>query len=272
MQRCICALLASAVVPALAWADDAGDKAREIFNAHKAAVVTVELVIKEKMSMSGDSSNEMESKITATGTVISPEGLTVVSLTSTEPSSLIEKMMPGGTDDMQVSSEVTDTKLIFAEGKELPANILLRDPDLDLAYLRPKTKPEEALPFVDLAQPSQPQILQELLIIDRAGKVANREYFAGLSRVASVVQKPRLFYLCDATAGGFSMGLGAPAFDLEGKVVGVFVLRAIASSDQGGGMMGGMMNSMQDNLSGILLPAAQIAEGASQAPPFEEAE
>jgi hypothetical protein len=64
------------------------------------------------------------------------------------------------------------------------------------------------------------------------------------------------------------MGLGAPAFSLDGKVVGVFVLRAIASSDPGS-MMGGMMNSMQDNLAGILLPAAQIVEGASQAPPFE---
>jgi hypothetical protein len=248
-------------------ADEVADTARAVFDTNKSAVVTVELVIKEKMSMAGDSSNEMESKITATGTIISAEGLTVVSLTATEPTSLWSKMMPS--DEFQMSSEVTDAKLLLAEGRELPANVILRDRDLDLAFVRPKTRPEEALPFIDLSQAAQPQILQQLLIIDRAGKVANREHYAGLSRVASVVQKPRLFYLCDASAGGFSMGLGAPAFDMEGKIVGVFVLRAIASSDSSGGMMGGMMGGMQDNLAGILLPAAQIAEGASQAPPFE---
>lgn len=262
------AVAITATAASLSHADEAADKGRAIFESQKAAVVTVEVVIKEKMSMAGDSSNEQESKITATGTIISPEGLTVLSLTATEPSALWSKMMPSGMEDMQMSSEVTDVKLIVEPGKELSSVVLLRDRDLDLAYVRPKTKPEAPLPFVDLALASQPQVLDEVVIIDRAGKVANREHFVGLSRVASVVSKPRLFYLCGASAGGFSMGLGAPAFSLDGKVVGVFVLRAIASSDPGS-MMGGMMNSMQDNLAGILLPAAQIVEGASQAPPFE---
>lgn len=265
IPRLLSVAIAAAVMP-LAHADESAEKGRAIYEAQKAAVVTVELVIKEKMSMAGDSSNESESKITATGTIISPDGLTVLSLTSTEPSALWSKMMPS--EDMQISSEVTDVKLIVEPGKELSSNVLLRDRDLDLAYVRPKVKPEAPLPFIDLAQSAQPLVLDEVLVIDRAGKVANREHYVGLSRVSSVVSKPRLFYLCGATAGGFSMGLGAPAFSLEGKVVGVFVLRAIASSEQGS-MMGGMMNSMQDNLAGILLPAAQILEGAAQAPPFE---
>jgi len=269
-MRLALSLMATAVlaVPVVAHADESADKGRAIYESQKAAVVTVELVIKEKMSMAGDSSNEQESKITATGTIISPDGLTVLSLTSTEPSALWSKMMPSGMDDMQISSEVTDVKLIVEPGKEIPSTVLLRDRDLDLAYVRPKSKPESPLPYIDLAQSAQPQVLDEVLVIDRAGKVANREHYVGLSRVSSVVYKPRLFYLCGATAGGFSMGLGAPAFSLDGKVVGVFVLRAISSGDAGG-MMGGMMNSMQDNLAGILLPAAQILEGASQAPPFE---
>jgi hypothetical protein len=259
-------IAASALLAAgFAHADETGDKARTIFEAQKSAVVTVEMVIKEKMSMEGGAANEMESKVTATGTIISPDGLTVMSLTSSEPSSLFSKMMPEGMDGMQVSSEVTDVKLVVAPGKEVPATILLRDRDLDLAFARPKEKPAEPLPFVDLAQGAQPQILDELVIIDRAGKVANREHYVGLSRIASVVSKPRLFYLCDGSSGGSSMGLGAPAFNMEGNVVGIFVLRAIASTDGG---MGGMMGQ-QDNLAGILLPAKQIAEGVAQAPPFE---
>ena len=258
-----CALLAAAT----AGADETGDRARAVFESHKGAVVMVELVLKEKFSMFGDATNESESKVTVTGTIISPDGLTVLSLTATEPNSLYAKM--GMSEDMDISSEVADVKIVVEPGKELPSSILLRDRDLDLAFARPKAKPESPLPFVDLANAAQPSLLDQVLIIDRAGKVANREHFVGLSRIASVVPKPRLFYLCDATAGGFSMGLGAPAFDLEGKAVGVFVLRAISVTEPGG-MMGGMMNSMQDNLAGILLPAAQIAEGAAQAPPFEE--
>ncbi len=185
MLRIISSRVATSVALLLltcaATADETGDKARAVFDAQKAAVVTVELVLKEKMSMFGDASNESESKLTVTGTIISADGLTVVSLTSTEPASLFSKMMPSGMDDdMDVSSEVTDVKLVLEPGKELDSTVLLRDRDLDLAFIRPKTKPEEPLPFVNLADSSQPKILDEVLVIDRAGKVANREHFVGL--------------------------------------------------------------------------------------------
>lgn len=248
------------------WAQNTGEQWRAVADGHKAKVVLAELVVKQKMSMTGDASEESESKVTATGTVISSEGLTVVSLTAADPTSLFTRMMPPGMDGMAMSSEVTDAKLIIEPGKELPAEVILRDPDLDLAFIRPKTKPETPLPFVDLSKAATPQLLDEIVVIDRAGKVANRELFVTLVRISSVVPKPRLFYMADNSAGGFGTGLGAPAFDAAGNLVGIFVLRAIASADAG---FGGGMNQMQDNMAGILVPAAQIAEGASQAPPFE---
>ena len=50
---------------------------------------------------------------------------------------------------------------------------------------------------------------------------------------------------------------GSPAFTLEGKVLGVFVMRAV--SGQGSG-------SVRDNVTSIIVPAEDILKAAKQAP------
>lgn len=261
---CVAAGVASAQSP------ETVEQARAVFKANKAAVVTVELVIKEKMSMFGQASNESESKVSGTGTVIAADGLTVMSLTATDPNSMFANMMPAGMDDQfDMDSEVTDVKIILDDGAELPSEILLRDRDLDLAFVRPKAKPEAELAHVDLADSVDVDILDSVVILDRTGKVANRAASVVLARVASLVEKPRRFYMTDyAQSTG---GLGAPAFTPEGKLVGVLMLRMIRSNDHGGGMMSALGGGMQDSMALILLPAAEVQEGASQAPPREEA-
>ena len=54
-----------------------------------------------------------------------------------------------------------------------------------------------------------------------------------------------------------------PAFTLDGNIVGIFVMRVIKSTGGGGGMGG------DPNMTSIVLPAADIAEGAKQAPGFD---
>ena len=112
-------------------------------------------------------------------------------------------------------------------------------------------------------------MLDTLVVVDRAGKVVNRAHSVTLSQVSSVVEKPRRFYL--STLSQSTGGMGAPAFRLDGKLVGVYVLRAIRSNDHGGGSMFGMFGGMQDSMAMILLPAVEIQDGAAQAPPREDA-
>jgi len=235
-----------------AWADRTADKGRKIAAEFKEAVLTVQVVIKIKFQ-----SSEQEYRMETTGTVINPEGLTVVALSSIDPTSVMRSVGPRR--QTQTESEVTGLTLLLADGAEVPAKIVLRDVDLDLAYLRPIEKPAKPMPYIDLKKDAKVRLLDTVVTITRLGKVANRVYSAAFERIEAVVEKPRRFYIPgdDPT----HTAQGAPAFTLDGKIVGVFVLRAIRNTGGGPG---------QDNVAVILLPAQDILEGAEQAPGFDE--
>src|SRR5689334_321172 len=80
-------------------ADDLADKGRAIFKQHQHSVVTVQLVLKSKFSMAGRGAESNESRQDVTGTVVDPLGLTVLSLSATDPGQMLQAMMSGGTDE-----------------------------------------------------------------------------------------------------------------------------------------------------------------------------
>jgi hypothetical protein len=165
----------------------------------------------------------------------------------------------------KMESELSDLKLLCHDGTELSAEIVLRDKDLDLAFIRPKTKPPAPLPALDLSNSAKAEVLDEVLSINRLGRVAGRAYAASFERISAVVQKPRLFYVpgSDKTA----TGLGCPAFSLDGKVVGLFVMRSLKSGG-GGGM--GMFSFQSSPVTTIILPAEDVRKIAAQAPALKE--
>ena len=77
-----------------------------------------------------------------------PSGLTVVSLFTTDPTSPSRKMMGMDLEEMgfKIETEIKRADILAADGNEIPAEVVLRDKDLDLAFLRPKQKPEKPLP------------------------------------------------------------------------------------------------------------------------------
>lgn len=265
--------LAAAVIVGLQFANAPAsgatieEQGRALLEKHRDAVVTVELVIKQQISFGGQSQDD-ESKSEANGTVIDSSGLTVLSLSETDPSSLFENMMSGmgQMGNMNMESTVTDAKILLRDGTEIESEIVLRDKDLDLAFVRPIDKPAEPMPYIDLEASGAPQILDQVVSISRLGRVANRAHAASLERITAIVEKPRKFYLpgTDPT----QTGLGSPAFTADGQVVGIFLMRSIKSSG-GGGLMG-MMSGARDNLAAIILPAVDILEASAQAPPFED--
>jgi len=208
-----------------ATADEVADAGRAMLQKHRTSVVTVKLVIRQHFSMSGMGSEQSESPAEVTGTVIDPSGLTVVSLTATDPASLYASMM--GDDDTQglkVESTVTDAKILQDDGTEVNAKVVLRDKDFDLAFVRPETKPGEQYAFVDFTQAAQPQLLDELVVLNRLGRIANRAYAASVERVESIIEKPRTFYVPGKDPS--TADLGSPVFALDGRVVGIGLLRA----------------------------------------------
>lgn len=249
-----------------AWGDALAEAGRAIFEKHKDAVVTVELVINQKFTMSGGSSQDDESKTEANGTVINAEGLTVVSLSETDPSAIMEAMMAGSgrMNGFQVDTEIRDAKILRGDGDPIPAEVILRDKELDMAFLRPIEKVSEPFQFIDFSDSDAPKLLDQVISISRLSKVARRVHAASIERIDAIVEKPRTFFIPgrDPT----NTNLGSPAFTVDGKPIGVFLIRVIKDTSGGRGGFGGF----NQNLTTVLLPASDILEAAAQAPPYED--
>ena len=239
-------MLASLAAPV--HADELADKGRTIFAKSHDAVVTVSIVLKMTYSSAGQSSPPQETKQEATGTVIDPSGLTVMSLSACDPADMYQRM----DSRYKIETEISDLKIMLGDGTELPAEIVLRDKDLDLAFIRPKTKPASPMVAVDLNKAATAQVLDEVVALNRLNSAASRAYSASVERIAAVVQKPRTFYIPDSTMSATTMG--SPAFKLNGDVLGLFVMRAVSST------------AGRANLTAIILPADDVLKGAKQAP------
>lgn len=256
-------MLAALLVLALAGDFAAADTAvvgREIHARHQNAIVTVKLVVNSTITM-GSSASQSESKIATVGTVIDPSGLTVVSLATMDPSVFMKMLMRSMKRELSADSEFKDVKIVLADNTELPATVVLRDRDLDIAYLRPVVKPAKALAAVDLATARKPRLLDDIVSLNRLGTVADRTVTVSLHRIDAMVERPRPFYL--PSPGGYSSG-GSPVFGLDGAPIGIVLIRSAPPDGEVG------VGSMPWNLGNmpampVIVPAADILEGAKQA-------
>src|SRR5690606_1375674 len=135
--------------------------------------------------------------------------------------------------------------------------VVIRDVELDLAFVRPLKQVEAPLSFVDLKDSGDVELPDRVATVNRLGRVANRVYSASFEYIDAVVEKPRRYYIpgTDPT----STGAWRPSFSLDGKVAGPVVSRA--SSAEAG------TPGRRDKLVPIALPAADILEGVAQVPP-----
>lgn len=246
--------LALAGTSAPVRADELSEKGRAIFNQHQHAVVTVQVVIKVTAPGAARSS---ENRQDLTGTVVDPSGLTVLALSACDPTEMYQRMMSDEAAKYKVDIEVTDLKILLDDGTEIPCEIVLRDKDMDLAFIRPKTKSASPMAAVDMAKAAPAQVLDQVITLNRLNSAAGRAYAASVERISAVIQKPRTFYIPDSAMTATT--LGSPAFALDGNVVGVFVMRAISSKSGGG-------RNYRDNMTTIILPAEDVLKAAKQAP------
>ena len=237
-------------------ADELTDKGRAVFKQHQRAVVTVQVV--QKIS-AGGTSESRETKQDITGTVMDPSGLTVLALSSADVGEMYKRMYPAA----KVETEVSDLKILLDDGAEIPAEIVLRDKDLDLAFIRPKSRPASPMAAVDFSKTAKVDVLDQVITLNRLGRAAGRAYSASVEHISAVVLKPRTFYIPDSAMTATTSG--SPAFALDGNLVGLFVMRATSVG-------GGGNNSRSDNVTSIILPAEDVLKAASQAPEAKAAE
>jgi hypothetical protein len=250
-------------------ADDLAEKGRAIFKKNQHSVVTVQIVVKSKFSVGGMGGQSNESRQDVTGTVVDPSGLTVLSLSATDPGQMMQSMISGMSDEdskFKMETELSDLKILLEDGTEVPADVILRDKDKDLAFIRPKTKLATPLPALDLTKSAKAEVLDQVIALNRLGNAAGRAYAASVERISAVVERPRLFYVPETSMT--STTLGAPAFTLEGKFLGVFVMRSLRGGGGGGGF--GMLTMQAQNLTGIIVPADDILKAVKQVPAAAE--
>jgi hypothetical protein len=253
--------LAAPGIPSRAAQDDRA-AAREIVKRWQSAIVTVRVVLKMRVSVGGREMQSMDESVETVGTVIDPSGLTVLSLGALNPGTMMNKMMGGGgsgQERMEFGSEPSDVKLRLPDGKELPARIVLRDEDLDLAFLRPTAKPDKPLVAINLADEGRPSILDPVVVLTRLGRVGGWAPGASLQTIGAIIEKPRTFYVIENGST-----LGTPAFTSAGKVVGLLTMRSVQSGRPGMFSMMGGASAL--GLLPVILPAADVRDIAQQAP------
>jgi S1-C subfamily serine protease len=248
-----------AVVPAVHAQDERGAM-REIAKKWQDAIVNVRVSLKVRMSVGGREVQSMDDTVEAVATVIDPSGLTVMSLSSLDPGAMMNRLMSGASQSdqkMSIVSEPTDVRIRLASGKELPATIVLRDQDLDLAFIRPTTRPAAAVTAISLADGGTPSVLEDLVVLGRLGRVGGWVPSAILYSVAAIMQKPRTFFVLNGP-----VGTGMPAFQSNGKIVGLLTIRQV---DPGRMSMFGMMGGTEGaGVIAVVLPAADVLEIAKQ--------
>jgi hypothetical protein len=232
------------------------------------AVVRVSATLNLEVSMAGAGAQKQEKRQEITGTVLDASGLTVVSLMVLDPSDMMQELMDLAPTKSKVSYKVavTDLKICLPDGKEIPARLVFKDPDLDLAFLLPEKVPGEALPAfaaVPNAPAREANVLDNLLTVTRLDKAMHRAPGAKLFEVIAVLRKPRTAYMCANEGHTPSQAdptilLGSPAFTSDGGFAGVWTMGKSA-------LLGAPARGEMPTPEPVVLPADAVLNSAKQA-------
>jgi S1-C subfamily serine protease len=232
---------------------------REIVKRYADSIVGVEMVVTVKMNMGDRAMPPRENKVDVNGTIVASSGLTVTSLAAIDPRTQLAAMtamMGASGQRMEISeTDYKEVKLRLADGSEVPAKVVLKDADLDLAFIAPVADASGAkreFTPVKLDDAAEGVLLNTYILVARAPKALQRVPLVRPTLVTGIVEKPRRLYLLN------DQQMGCPVFDQQGRILGISVQN----------LNGGRSNGL------VVLPAADVAEIARQAAtakPVEEA-
>lgn len=242
--------LLTAAAPAQSFADTPADATtgRALVQRYADAIIGVELVVTLKVKSGDRELPPREQRVEVNGTVIAANGLTVTSLAEVDPQTAFEAMrasQPGRSAEL-LGVDFKQVKLRLTDGTEIPARFVLKDGDLDLAFMAPEDATADAgertFVHVDLLNQTEGAVLDRFFMIGRASKALQRVPIVQSSDIIGLLERPRRFYLMT------HQSVGTPIFDPAGRVLGVSVQH--------------FANGRRSGL--VVLPAADISEIAHQ--------
>jgi hypothetical protein len=205
---------------------------------------------------------DQEHKTQCVAAIIDPTGLAITSLTNLNPQNAMGKIRVnrgGVPQTLELDCQVQEVKYRLADGSEVPAHIVLKDEDLDLAFLAPLKPMDKATEAKTAVLPvgntvPQPELLDYTILIGRTGEDLNYNPTLNLGRILSILSTPRTCYL------GTSSGLGSPVFDHHGKVLGIICRCVKADSGESSSL-----TRSTAMLNQLILPVADVAKLVPQA-------
>jgi S1-C subfamily serine protease len=255
----LCALSACALIAAASSAAEVREAARAAFNRAKDSVITVTAVVKMDMRTTGSGRRGSDGQdIETTGTVIGADGLVVLSSTALNPiAATLENLeASGNAEQMSVRPKVdlTQVKYRMADGTEVPARLVYKDKDLDLAFLVPDLKEGEKAPAftpLDLKASPDAKELDDVVLVTRLAKRLSYASAVSIAQIVAVVTKPRTVY--DFAVGG-TPTTGGPVFTASGELLGFTMIHRDT-----GGSQAALRASLLGGGEIIILPAAEVS-------------
>jgi len=244
----------------------ADEKEKEALNSvlaqYQDAVLIVKYVLKMSSSFGAQMGMPEEHKGETVGTVIDPSGLLVISNSELKGPGKIFDMMsvPGMEEKFNMDIVPLDFKVVMPSGIEISAKLVAQDSDLDLAFLRLESKEKLVLKVVPLTKGSIPGTGEILITIGRLSENLNREPMAYNTQVVSVIKKPRIMFLVAGLGN-----LGCPVFNLDGKSVGIILMRPSAVKRDP--MMLMSMSTTPLEFMPMVLPSEEIMAAIGKLPP-----
>ncbi len=229
----------------------------------RGAVVTIRIVLKLKIGFGGQAQDQ-EQKVEVAGVVIDASGLTVASAASIDPSGALRKMAGGQASRMKVESEVKETTLLLEDGTEVEMDVVLKDTDLDLAFLKPREAGRHFTAVTMRPRTGTVPLLTPIFVVSRLGKLTSRALAVATGEIRASVRGPAPYYVTDAETAAF---VGSVAYTADGVPLGVFVNRFSSSPDgRSSGMFDGAFGrSGSDVVLSVLRPVDKVLELAAQA-------
>lgn len=203
--------------------------ARKLHQTLADAVVTVRATVSITVTPGDQPAQTQDRTFEQLGTVVSASGQVLLAASSIDPASMMDGRMvntQAGPMKLSAVSEVKEAFIILADGTEIPAKVMLKDKDLNLALIAPITPATETFVSVDTAASEMVVSVDEVIVLGRMDKSFDRCAKVEVDSVSAVLTKPRTFISIHIPV------TGCPVFSANGKFVGM-TSGKFATGDEG---------------------------------------
>jgi hypothetical protein len=258
-------VLAVALAPMTSRADEAASPIQTLLDKQAASIVSIKVVIKTQFQISGQA-QDSESRMELQGTVVTPDGLIMVTNAPFDSKSLTDMLgMSADSLGFQMKTTPTDFKVVVGdEDKEYTAFLAGADPNLGLAFIKIDDLADRTLQPVDFTVADTAAIGDKVYTVSRLSKGYDYAPYLDAGWIFGQITKPQTAWVV-SNAGD----VGLPVFTEAGGLLGVIanVPSGVKDADAGGDTMGMGMGMLMRMLNGggaagdmraFLVPASVI--------------